>query len=144
MSYATQLDLVDRFGTPELAQLTDPAAGTTINATTVARALADADAEIDARLAVRYALPLASVPPVLVRIAVDLARYFLWDQRASEQVRNRFKDATALLDKMARGDVKLAGATTVPPAADAVAVTGLSPVRMFGAAMLDAFAPPQA
>ena len=41
-----QTDLVERFGAQEMAQLTDPVAGTTINATTVARALADADAAL--------------------------------------------------------------------------------------------------
>lgn len=139
MAYATQNDLEDRFGVPELAQLTDPVAGTTINATTVARALADADAEIDARLAVRYALPLASVPAVLVRLAADLARYFLWDARASEQVRHRYKDAVALLDKIASGAVELPAATPLPAAAGAVAVAASAPARQFGPAQLGAF-----
>lgn len=139
MSYATQQDLVDRFGTQELAQLTDPAAGTTIDATTVARALADADAEIDTRLAVRYTLPLASVPTVLVRVAADLARYFLWDARATDQVRNRYKDAIALLDKIASGAVALPNAALLTPATGAVAVAVSAPARQFTDAMLDAF-----
>ncbi|MCU0963538.1 MAG: DUF1320 domain-containing protein [Burkholderiaceae bacterium] len=139
MTYATQLDLEDRFGTTELAQLTDPDAGAVIDTDTVARALADADAEIDARLAVRYALPLASVPAVLVRLAADLARYFLWDARASEQVRNRYKDAVALLDKIASGAVELPAAAPLPAAAGAVAVAVSTPARRFDDASIGAF-----
>lgn len=141
MSYATEQDLLERFGSAELAQLTDAVAGVTIDATTVARALADADAEIDARLAPRYALPLEVVPSVLVRIAADLARYFLWDARASEMVRNRAQEARRLLDAIAGGDVSLGGATPLPPAAGAVAVDARSPARQFSAALLDRFAP---
>jgi phage gp36-like protein len=122
MTYATQSDLELRFGAAELAQLTDPASGTTIDVAVVARALADADAEIDTRLAGRYALPLASVPAVLVRIAADLARYFLWDVHANEQVRHRYRDATALLDKIGAGAVELPNASLLTPGASAVAV----------------------
>ena len=139
MSYAAQADLVDRFGAAELAQLTDPTAGTTINATTVARALSDADAEIDVRLATRYALPLAATPVVLVRVAADLARYFLWDARATEQVRNRYKDAIKLLDQIAGGAVKLGGVLELAPNATAVAVLASVPARQFSTALLDQF-----
>lgn len=139
MTYATQTDLVERFGATELAQLTDPVAGTTINTTTVARALTDADAEIDARLAQRYALPLASTPVVLVRVAADLARYFLWDARASEQVRNRYKDAIGLLNQIASGAVTLGGVVQLATAAGAVAVLASTPVRKFSDDLLGAF-----
>ena len=141
MTYATQQDLVDRFGTTELAQLTDSAAGTTINTTTVARALTDADAEIDARLAPRYALPLASTPVVLVRIAADIARYFLWDARATEQVRNRFRDAQRLLDQIASGDVVLGGAVTLAPGPTSVAVSATAPAAQFSTTLMDQFSP---
>lgn len=141
MTYATQQDLVDRFGTAELAQLTDPAAGTTINATTVARALADADAEIDTRLAAYYTLPLATVPAVLTRLAADLARYFLWDTRATDQVRNRYKDAAGLLDKIGSGAVQLPGGVLLAPGSSAVAVAASAPARQFSSALLDAFGP---
>ena len=144
MPYATQQDLVDRFGSQELAQLTDPVAGTTINATTVARALADADAEIDTRLAMRYGLPLATVPIVLVRLAADLARYFLWDARVTDQVRNRYTDAIRLLDKIGSGAIKLPDvAALLTPASGALAVAVRVPAQQFSSTLLDAFGPPQ-
>jgi phage gp36-like protein len=143
VTYATQADLVERFGTTELAQLSDTAAGAVIDAQVVARALADADAEIDTRLAARYALPLAAVPTVLVRVAADLARYYLWDARATEQVRNRYKDAIALLDKIGAGAIQLPGAAPLAPAAGAVAVSATAPTRQFGSQLLDGFSPAQ-
>lgn len=141
MTYATQQDLIDRFGTTELAQLTDPVAGTTIDTTVVARALADADADIDTRLAAYYVLPLAAVPAVLVRVAADLARYYLWDVRATDQVRNRYKDAIALLDKIGKGDVQLPGNALLTLGSAAVAVAVRTSDRQFSTALLDTFAP---
>lgn len=107
MPYATQADLEARFGTDELTQLTDRVGAGIPDAAIVARALADADAEIDGYLASRYALPLATVPPVLARIACDIARYRLWEDRASEEVRLRYEDARRLLESIARGQVSL-------------------------------------
>ena len=142
MPYATQSDLVDRFGQAELAQLTDLVNGTTINTVVLGRALADADAEVDTRVGSRYALPLASVPPVLVRVAADIARYFLWADAASEQVRNRYKDAIGLLDKIASGHVVLPAATTLSPGGQAVTTVSRASEPQFSASALDAFGPP--
>lgn len=139
MAYATQADLVTRFGSAELAQLTDPVAGAQPDAGVIARALADADAQIDLALAKRYALPLAAVPAVLVRIAADIARYLLWNDRATDQVRARYKDACGLLDRIAAGDVQLgdAAALTASTAA-AAAVVARAPARRWSDTLLDA------
>ena len=141
MSYASQQDLVDRFGTAELAQLTDPAAGVTIDPTAVARALADADSEIDSYLGARYALPLASVPPVLVRMGADMARYYLWDNAAPDTVKARYQSCVTMLKQMALGTAVLAGATALQPAAGSVTVTAASRTRQFSDDVLDRFAP---
>lgn len=107
MPYATQADLEARFGVDELTQLTDRVGAGVPDAAIVARALADADAEIDGYLASRYDLPLTTVPPVLARIACDIARYRLWEDRASEEVRLRYEDARRMLESIARGQVSL-------------------------------------
>lgn len=94
MRYATLVDLQARFGTPELAQRTDPDA-LAINEAVIERALDDAHADIDGALALVFLLPmigctkpvpvvgnpLATVtvpPPQLTRWACDLARAYLW------------------------------------------------------------------
>ena len=107
MAYATLADLVSRHGEDELAQLTDRLGAGVPDAAIVERALADADAEIDGYLASRYAMPLATVPPVLARIACDIARYRLWEDRASDEVRRRYEDARRVLESIARGQVSL-------------------------------------
>lgn len=109
MPYATQQDLVDRFSETELVQITNPTdlAATTVNTSRLQRALDDADAEIDARLQARYALPLASVPRLLVNAACDIARYRLYDDRATDQVTRRYEDAIKLLDRIGRGELQL-------------------------------------
>lgn len=114
MTYATQTDLTDRFGATELAQRTDRTNGTVIDATVLGRALSDADSEIDGYLATRYTLPLPSTPPVLNRLACDIARYRLYDDAVPESVRVRYQDAVSLLKRLSSGEVQLAGITPVP------------------------------
>lgn len=137
MTYATQADLVDRFGETEVAQRTDRINGTNIDTMVLGRALADADAEIDGYLATRYRLPLASVPAVLVRLASDMARYQLCVGGVPEAVRQRYEDAVSLLKRMASGDVQLTGVTPLPAeggSGNAVAMRSSAP--MFNAEQL--------
>lgn len=104
MTYATTKDLADRFTQAELDQVADADGDGLADAEPVARALADADAEIDSALIGRYALPLAApVPELLVRIACDLAREALHADRPTEVIQDRAKVARALLADIAAG-----------------------------------------
>ncbi|WP_306603927.1 gp436 family protein [Azonexus sp.] len=132
MPYATQSDLEERFGSEELAQLTDRVNGSIIDAAVVGRALADAHAEIDSHLAVRYPLPLSSSPEVLVAIACDIARYRLHDERATEIVAKRYEEAARRLRALASGAAVLVGISQ-PAAAGGVNVTVRSSARFFDA-----------
>lgn len=107
MAYATAAELDARFGAEELVARTDRLGAGVPDAAAIARALADAEAEIDGYVAARYRLPLPAVPPVLTRIACDIARYRLWQDAASEEVRERYQDARRLLEAIARGLVSL-------------------------------------
>lgn len=121
MSYATQDDLVSRFGETEIIQLSDRANTGVIDSGVVADKLADADAEIEAYLGARYALPLAVVPTVLVRVASDIARYHLYANRATDDVVRRYKDAIAFLAGVAAGKISIGidtTAGTTPAASD--------------------------
>lgn len=119
--YANRLAMIDRYSEGELIQLTDRARLGVIDDAVLDQALLDADAEIDGYLAVRYTLPLASTPPVLLRIACDVARYRLYDDAATEEVRNRYTDAVKWLAAIARGLVSLGMPPTTAPS-DAVAM----------------------
>ncbi|OQX12812.1 MAG: hypothetical protein BWK73_13940 [Thiothrix lacustris] len=124
MNYCTQADIEARYGLAELTQLTDRNRTGTPDTTNVERAITDASAEIDGYLVGRHSLPFADVPPVLVRVACDLAVYHLFAARRStggviDDVRNRYKDAVRLLENISNGKVLLgkADGQETPPAA---------------------------
>lgn len=134
MTYATQSDLVDRFGDTELIQRTNRTGGNTIDTVVLGRALADADAEIDGYLAARYQLPIATPPALLVRLAADIARYHLYDDGLPDTVSKRYADAVTLLKRLANGEVQLVGAASVvvAPNTAEIPVLSRSQPRRFG------------
>ena len=118
MPYASQSDLVTRFGQIELVQLTDRSPGAiAINTTVLQAALDDADAEIDARLMARYTLPLPVVPRLIKNLAVDIARYRLSDDMATDQVTKRYDAALRVLADISSGKVLLGVDQAAQPAA---------------------------
>lgn len=143
MPYTTQPDLVDRFGTDELIQIsnpTDPTA-TVVNATRIDNAITDIDALVDAKLAPRFTLPLASVPRVLRNIACDLVRARLYEDRITDHVASRERQALKLLDEISAGKLSLGldDAAQLTPAADGPQFT--TPARVFTAGTLADYAP---
>lgn len=116
MSYFSRQDYIDRHGEEELRQLTDRNNDGPDDAEVLAAAVADADAEIDSYIGARYTLPLATVPPLLSRVARELVRYSLFDQRAPEEVRLRYQRAIKLLEGIRDGTVSLGLAPAETPA----------------------------
>lgn len=149
MAYATALDLLDKVGATELAQVGSPDArldpevlervlrgqdttGDDDEQVALAEAaqvqiddeLDTATARMNTRLRVRYRLPFVDPQPVeLVGWCLDIGRYGLHDIAATEEVRNRYKDAMAALDLIAAGKASL----DVPDDGSATASSG-SPV----------------
>ncbi|MGJ5203635.1 gp436 family protein [Bradyrhizobium sp. HKCCYLR20261] len=124
MSYAAQSDLVARYGSEMLIELTDradPPAGT-IDASVVTQALTDADAVINGYLLGRYTLPLATTPPLLKDLAVPIAVYKLHRDTVSEKVRLDYQDALKMLSQIAAGAVRLTVAGIEPAASGASGV----------------------
>lgn len=110
MSYATQANMIARFGEPEVIALSDRANLGVLDSAVLAGALAEADAEIDPYLAPRHVLPLASVPRILSGFACDIARYRLCGTGGvteTDEVRNRYKDAIKFLENVASGKIGL-------------------------------------
>lgn len=124
MNYATVQDMIDRYGEPELIQLTDPEI-VAVQAAKAERMLGDAQALVDGYVGRVYRLPLAGCtkpaplpgdpgavalvpPPQLTRIACDVARYYLYDDLAPEhEVYLRYKAAERELLQIAEGKVVL-------------------------------------
>ena len=139
MPYATLQDLVDRFGYEQLAQLSDRDAGAVIDEVVVSRALADADAEIDGYLAALYALPLTIVPALLVRMACDLARYRLFGDRVTEQVRQLYTDAVRDLKAIAIGAIKIDGAAPLAPSSASTTIKVSAPAPIFSSGTIGGY-----
>jgi phage gp36-like protein len=118
MTYATQQNMIDRFGSQELIELTDRSNTGAIDATVLGQALADANTEIDSYLFSVCTLPLATVPPRLIKIAADIARYELYGARCTDQVRARYTDAIAFLKAVVTGTASLGLDTTNQPVAE--------------------------
>ncbi len=131
MTYASQQNLIDRFGQDELIQLTGRASLDAIDATVVARALADADAEINGYLSTRYTLPLSPVPAVLEKLACDIARYQLFENAATEIVKQRYENAVRFLKDVAAGKVTLGvdgNGDTAATISNSVQISSTTPV----------------
>lgn len=108
MPYCTRDDMVVRFGEEEIIRLTDHDNSTGVVVDDVLnRALEDAAGEIDGYIAVRHSLPLPQVPAMLIQIACDIARYYLYEDHAHDQVRERYEDARRRLEGIAAGRIHL-------------------------------------
>lgn len=105
--YATRDELVKRFGELEISSLEDQdGTGSPVPGVSMA-ALQDATQEADSYIAVRYPLPLPSVPTPLVVAVCDIARYRLYKDRPTEQVTYRYEAALKWLEKLAAGKVTI-------------------------------------
>lgn len=151
MPYATPSDLLTRFSDEEIAQRADrkiprrvggellvaAAVGSDLSSyspeeqaaaaealVVIGRALADADATIDGYLVARYPVPFAAAPAIVVRLACDMARYYLYDDQATETVQKRYDAALAYFRDVAAGKVSLG------PEAAAASAPGAGGVEM--------------
>lgn len=135
-AYITRSELESRFGAQEIADLLDDNRDGSESATeaeTLTSAVADASNLIDGYLASRYTLPLVSVPEIVKVWAADIARYKLWEQRAPEEVRQRYEDALNQLKDLARGNIALPPGSdgSTPGTSIAGAIDGFSEERIF-------------
>lgn len=108
MAYCTQQDMIDRFGSDELVELTDRTQLGEIDVAVLNAAIADATGDIDMYLSVRYALPLTVTPAVLTRLCCDIARFYLHGHAPPDTVSDRHGAAIDLLQSIAKGDIDLA------------------------------------
>ncbi|MCR9089869.1 MAG: DUF1320 domain-containing protein [Proteobacteria bacterium] len=67
----------------------------------------DADGEIHSYLATRYAVPVDPAPSRLVAVALDIARYRLYDDAAPDTVQKRYEAAIKWLRDLAAGKAAL-------------------------------------
>jgi phage gp36-like protein len=99
MTYAVKNDMIARFGEREVVALTDRDETGVVDDAVLTQGLVTADAEINAYLAGRVALPLATPPLILIGYACDIARYRLTGANVIETdvIGRRYKDAIDFL-----------------------------------------------
>lgn len=131
MSYATQADMIERFGAEPIEALTDHEGSGQIDAQALAQALADADAEIDALIARRYEVPLAVVPAHVVRVACDLAHANLYKHDIPDEVEARRDMALAWLRDVAAARADLPGVDEKAGAKSVGSAELVAPDRVF-------------
>lgn len=126
--YATQQNIIDRYGLSALLLVADPNNTGTPDATIVGQALSDASEEIDGAVSAKYTLPLPSPPPeLLVRYCVDIALYRLSTSPGAsltDERRKRYEDVRADLKAIAKGETRLTSIPTPDSSNGAVTLIG--------------------
>lgn len=125
-SYASQQDIVDRYGEDILSVAADRDGDGQPDNAVVTQALEDASHEIDSYVGARYDLPLPSKPALLQRICIDIALYRMSSEAdvATEERRTRYQDAVKLLRGIAKGEMTLGLPNPEPPTVHAVRTQG--------------------
>lgn len=132
MAYCTLEDLRNLIPEGELAQLTGET-GEMADEAVVAAALAQADAQIDAYIGGRYAVPLNPAPPLVKGLAADLALYHLYSRRSvAPPVRQKKYDAALFfLKEISAGEASLEALGITPSGASREAADLKSAPRVF-------------
>lgn len=122
--YITRQQFEDRFGDDELTDLesTGNSYGQSEN---------EAASLIDGYMAVRYTLPLLSIPSIVTGWAADITRFKLWDERAPQEVKERYEMAIKQLEQLAKGLIALPPDATGTPVAPGFDYGGFSAERVF-------------
>lgn len=118
--YLTIAAFVESVGFEEVLAQTDDGTGR-IDRGLVIRALVAAQAEVDAHLAERYALPIVQpIPPLLLTVLTDRACARLYPRGAPDGIAEAGKAALKMLERIQSGALRLGvPAAQVPPAAEA-------------------------
>ena len=139
-AYCAQADLIERFGIQELAELTDETAQATPDADEIAKACDEASSLIDGYVAAQYVLPLGSVPTILRKWACDIARFFIWKDRADPNsvVASNYAEAIKRLQDIAAGRSFLPDATGLEPTDGGQSIAVVAPCKIFTTDVLNA------
>lgn len=124
MTYASQAELVKRFGEKTLVWLTDRADEPTgvMDADVIAQELGNTDAVINGYVGNRYRLPLEPVPALIIDLALVIAIYKLHVQSPEAKIKDDYDQAIRTLRDIASGTVKLEAAGIEPASSGASGV----------------------
>ena len=127
MAYSSLLDLQLRLTEAELIQLTDDQNLNQLDTALIEGAIAEADGVIDSFLQAQVTTPLVSPPALITTLSSDLALYRLHARRGLgvvEEVSKLKEQAYRLLEKIAKGELKILSGQTPAPAGASQVATG--------------------
>ncbi len=111
MAYSTQTDIEEQVSQAELIELTDDTGAGAVDTSAAARAIADADAEIDGYCGARYTVPFSPAPAMIRKLSVDIAVYNLFSRRSNlklpEERQKRYDNAVRFFRDLAKGLISL-------------------------------------
>ncbi len=130
--YATQADLIRRFGSDRVLECSDRDNTGSIDAARVAGALVDASSEMDSFIAARYTLPMTQAAPMLASLCLDITWYRLQAERANEADTGMYDRAIKLLKQIADGSISIGPDSTAAAPATTVPMAVKSRAKVFG------------
>ncbi len=112
MAYCTPSDIYPvRISEQSVTELTDDHSAGQIDPQILTTAIEDATHEIDGYIRGRYALPLARVPDLILKLCCDITIYNLFSRRIDADIpegrQARYDQATATLKRIQEGTQKL-------------------------------------
>jgi phage gp36-like protein len=126
--WLTIVEFAQKFGLDETIAATDSDGSGVIDRAFLVGALADAQAECEANVAARYALPMIYVPHILKTALADLARVRLYPRGIPETADTAAKAQRDLLKRVASGAINLPGVAGVDVP---VSVTTSDPIEFY-------------
>jgi phage gp36-like protein len=113
MGYATRADIEELYGPELLVRVADYDKDGEADEDVIAKGLAGADEICNAYLSAQYSVPVVPTPGVVRTCAIDIAVYRMALQYAARtnEMRVRYEDALALLERISKGTVGLG----IPP-----------------------------
>jgi phage gp36-like protein len=109
MGYASKDDIDELYGTDLLVRVADYDKDGHPDTEIIAKGLQAADEICDAYLSAQYTIPVVPTPGVVKNCAIDIAVYKMALGRTgrTDEMRVRYEDALALLEKISTGKVGL-------------------------------------
>lgn len=126
MPYATKDDIDALYGNELLIRIADQDGDGTPDDAVITQGIQGADEIIDAYLSAQFSVPVSPVPGIVRSCAIDIAVYriALGRTKRTDEMRQRYEDALAILDKISKGTVGL-GVPQSDSDGDGVNDTGL-------------------
>ena len=118
--YCTQADILEQLQESDLIALTDDAGSGDADETVLARAIEDAEAEIDSYCGGNYTVPFSPIPKMIRKIAVDMTIYNLFSRRqgAPEDRKQRYDASVKFLVNVSKGLIALGTSEISAPVSD--------------------------